>query len=271
MIIIIILELLLVFAMVALMNVTSVEKRFIRAIRQGVITGWSREINEMAFSDTEGGHDLAFIKDEYESVKSFKGMRFRKEALGELADEYISALEECLAVSEENDPAKDYDTFWSRFSQSYGRRVNAIYSIYRGNYGLSFSDEEQNKYAEEIDNILVKGWSLQKTGSIVFHRMHSDSESGTDDNEDSGEEYYYTATVSNDSGYDLKYIDVTVELYDSNGDLIEEISAYAENIKNGEDFELTCYQMVDAEAKSYLISAVECQHEPVKEAPPDTK
>lgn len=252
--VVIVLELALVAALIVFLKSTSVESRFIRAVRHGVTTGWSESVNETQFSDSGAKHDTSFIKDEYDAVKSFKGRRFRDKKLGAIASEYIDALEGCAKAAKENDPAKEYDSFWNGFSQSYGRRVDALYRLYKGDYGLTFDEE---KYSDEIDNILINGWSLEKSGQIEFRREIQKNEPEEGSEEEPTESVYYTATVKNDSGFDLAYFNVTVDLYDKDGKVIEEVSAYCDKIKKGQDFELKCYQTSDAEAETYVISSVE--------------
>ena len=247
-----ILGILALLCLIIVMTLVDVDSRFLRAFDSGIKESWALDNNEIQLKDSEGANDTSFIDAEYDAVKAFRYSTFKDETLGELAAKYISALEGCRSAIEENDPDKDYDTFWSSFSQSYGQRLEAIYDLYTGDYGLEFEDPE---YKEELDEMMLSAWSLKKTADIRFTRVRADeSEEGAEESRT-----VLGATVSNDSGFDLEYINIEVELYDEKGELIETATAYANNIKKGADFDLKCYQTEDAKADSYKITSVSCR------------
>lgn len=245
------------------LNMTDTDSRFIRAVNGAILKSWALENNEVELKDSTAPNDTSFINIEYNAVKNFSKSKFKDKELGNLAAKYISALEGCRSAVKENDPDKDYDQFWSSFSQSYGQRVEALYDLYKGNYCLNFDELESS---EERDEFLLTAWSLKKTAEIKFTRSKKEK-SEDEDEEGSALEAnsVLTATVRNDSGFDLEYINIEVELYDENGELIEETTAYADNVKKDAEFELKCYQIAEGKADSYLITSVSCKRK-VKEA-----
>lgn len=251
--------------MIAL-HLLDVDNRFVRAVNAGMSESWALENNEIQLKDSEAPNDTSFIDIEYNEVKSFKGKKFKNKSLGSLAEKYIAALEGCRTAIEENDPDKDFDKFWGAFSQSYGQRVEAIYDLYNGDYGIELDEVGA---AEELDDLKLSAWSLKKTADIKFTRVKaeekkdeneagSESEAEAESDSDSGLETVLQATVTNDSGFDLEYINIEVELYDEKGGLIETATAYADNIKNKDEFKLRIYQLEETKADAYKITSVQC-------------
>lgn len=252
-----------------------VDSRFVRAVNAGLSESWTLENNEIQLKENKAPYDTSFIDLEYDSVKEFKDKDFRDESLGKLAGEYIAALEGCRTAIKENDPGKDYDKFWGAFSQSYGQRVEAIYDLYSGDYGIEIEDPEEK---EEIDELKLSAWSLKKTADIKFTRVKAEEnktenegegETETETEAGSGLDTALQATVTNDSGFDLEYINIEVELYDEKGELIETATAYAENIKNKAEFDLRIYQTEETKADAYKITSVLCHRK--KEAKPEAE
>ena len=241
-----------------------VDSRFVRAVNAGLSESWALENNEIQLKENKAPYDTSFVDIEYDKVKEFKDKKFRDESLGKLAGEYIAALEGCRTAIKENDPGKDYDKFWGAFSQSYGQRVEAIYDLYSGDYGIEIEDPEAK---EEIDELKLSAWSLKKTADIKFTRVkgeenktenEGEGETETETEAGSGLDTALQATVTNDSGFDLEYINIEVELYDEKGELIETATAYAENIKNKAKFDLSIYQTTETQADAYKITSVLC-------------
>lgn len=261
---IVVLEIALLAALVETLNITSIDNRFIRAMDHGVVAGWQLENGEQELKDSAKTNDTSFIDCEYEAVKAFKGRAFRDEKLGALAADYIKALDGCREAAEKYDPDRNYDKFWGKFSQYYGRRIDAIYKIYRGDFGLRLEGEG---IKDRKNDLMVSAWALEKSGTIEFSRKIEEKkpENGEGDEQTDAEEtdvVCYTATVNNDSGFDLEYINIEVELYDEDNNLIETTTAYADNIKKGKEFKLKCSQTTDTKVASYRVSSIICSIAP---------
>ena len=242
-IMLVILLLAVIVAAVDVWYMTSPDKRFIRSANRGMYKGWDTSAPESSLRDLDLKSDTSFIDAEYDAVKSFKGLKFRDEELGALAAEYIGALEECRRVVKTEDPDKQFKKFWKRFSEPYGRRLRAICNLYKRDYG--FLDEMPEKYNGRLEDILFQAWALNKTEEINFER-------GKNDNE-------LVAKVKNDSGHDLDYIELTIDLFDDKGKRIETVTAYESNIKKDKTFKIRCYESNAGTASEFVIKAINCE------------
>lgn len=234
-----------IVAAVVFFKVSIPDERFIRSANRGMVAGWEKSEPESSLRNKDLKTDVSFIEEEYSAVKPFKRSKFRDQGLGAAAHEYIEALEECHKAIKQCDPAKDFDRFWKRFSVPYGKRLRAIYNLEKGDYG--FLEEVPASYAEDKEELLLQGWALFKTEEIVFDRAK-----GNKKNE-------LTAKVTNDSGHDLDFIELTVDLYNSKGTLAETAIVYKSDIKKDKDFVLHCYETVEGRTQEYVITAINCE------------
>lgn len=244
-ILLVLLSLALIVAAVDFWYMTSADKRFIRSMERGLYAGWEQSEPESSLRNLNLKGDTAFIDAEYKAVRSFRKKKdgFRDKALGDLAEEYISALAECRKVAKEKDPNKNFNGFWKQFSEPYGRRLRAICELYNGGYGLL--EEIPEKYEARMEDILLQGWALNKTEEISFNRGSADNE--------------LVAKVKNDSGHELDYMELTIALYDDKGKKIETVTAYESNIKKNGSFKIRCYESEAGSASEFVITAINCE------------
>lgn len=234
----------LIVAAADLAYLESTDKRFIRYAERGFIAGWDKSAPESTLRDRDLESDTAFIDIEYEAVSRFKGKEFRDENLGEAAAEYIDAVIDCHEVTSEKDPNKNVSKFWESFSEPYGRRIKAFCKLMNGDFG--FLRKLDASYRQDVDELLLQGWALNKTNEIIFnHSSKADNE--------------LQAEVVNDSGHDLEYIDMTVDLYDGKGNYLETVSVYQADIKNNDKFTLHCYEIEAGKTKEFVITAITCE------------
>lgn len=234
-----------IVAAVVFFNVATPDERFIRSANRGMVAGWEKSEPESTLRNVDLETDITFIEEEYAAVRPFRHSKFRDEGLGAAAAEYIEALEECHKAIKENDPADGFNTFWKSFSEPYGRRIRAIYNLEKGNYG--FLEEIPDSYIEDKEELLLQGWALIKTETIAFDRAK-----GNKKNE-------LTAKVTNDSGHDLDFIELAVDLYDKEGKLAETATVYESDIKKGKDVVLHCYETVEGRTHEYVVKAINCE------------
>lgn len=226
-------------------RLVTADARFLRDMSRGLSESWMLESGETELRNRDGEHNTEFVEIEYAAVSKYRNSRFKNNELQALAAQYIDSLEQCRSVAEEKDPDKDFDGFWKEFSQPYGERLTSVYQIYKGDYGLILDDENTSK---EKGDLLAQGWILSKVGDIEFKR--SENEDGV---------ITYTAELKNDSGFDLEFLDLEVELYNGKGKLVESASAYAENIGKGDSVELVFYQSSDKKVTQYRIVSEICK------------
>ena len=248
---------------VALSDVAGTDQRFIRAANRGIYEGLSGGSKEADLREVNANVDLSFIDSEYDAVRSFKKQKFKNGKLGKIAHKYVNALSSCRNVRKANNPRTNYASFWDKFSEPYGRRLLALYKLNKGNYGLTV---DQSEYKDEFGEVLLQGWAIKKAGEIRFERVKATPEETTDQTgqtdiysqTDQTEMTEISAKIRNDSGYALKYMDVTVDLYDAEDNLIETVSAYEENIKKGKKFYLRFYESKENQAEKFVVTAVNC-------------
>lgn len=206
-------------AVYTLMSMISIDRRFTRNVARGVTSGWALEADETQLQ-TEGRiTDTAFIDAEYDAVSEYMNRTYKDDELGILAKEYTSALNDCRKAAKKYDPAADFDSFWAEFSGPYGRRVRALYKLHSGDFGLDLSDDN---YREESEYLLSQGWLLETVSGLKFRSYIKD-----------GVRTFETR-ISNDSGRDIDYLNIDVELLDKDGKATETSSIYLNDIKAGE-------------------------------------
>lgn len=235
---------LLAWAVVVLSGTADVDSRFVRDLDRAMTASWAQKNDEFALQSKKGT-SVDFIELEYSTVSGYKDEKFKNKKLGKLAKTYISSLEACREAAASADPDKDFGKFWEAFSEPYGTRIKSLYDIYKGKYGFSLDDPG---YAKKKDKFLAHGWLLKKVDSIEFSR--TSNEDGTK---------ALKAKVKNDSGFDLKHVNLEVELYDKRGNMRESVTVFAENIKRGEEFELLGYQMSGSKITGYRIVSETCE------------
>ena len=243
---IIILVVLIVAFLVSLSEVVrlaSADSRVIRDLNRSITQSWKNGNAELSLRTPGIKYDTGFIFEEYVVMDEYEGYSFEDKRLGAIVNSYVDSLKKCCDIARKTNPNKDYDKFWEEFSEPYGQRLMALYDLYKVDYGIKFS--EINPKVK--NQLLLQGWALEKAESFSFKRVPD-----TDSKE-------LIASVKNDSGFDIEYIDVNVALYDKDGELSENLSAYAENISRGSDFNLRIYPIKDTEIKQYSVTSVNCK------------
>ena len=96
--------------------------------------------------------------------------------------------------------------------------------------------------------LLAQGWILQKVDGISISRK--ENEDGT---------VTLKAKMKNDSGFDLKYVNLDLELYNKKEKAVEKLSIFAEDIKKGAEFELLGYQLSDSKITGYKVVSERCE------------
>lgn len=238
-----VLSLLLVIELVVAYVINSPSRRFVRCISRGLNNSWACDYNENNLRNKETGWTSDFIDAEYEAVSGFKGDDYDVESLKKDADDYIAAIEGCKSVLEKYKDNDNFDAFWAEFSTYYGQRITALYNIYKGGYGLTF---ETKMAKNNMANICTNAWAIKKSEKIKFEKTSSKKSVPT-----------YTATVKNDSGFNLDYINYEIDLVNKKGKTVDVVSAYASDIKKNDEFSLTFY-VVGGNVKGYRIVNASC-------------
>ena len=236
---------LLIWALALLSREAGTDARFIRDLDRGLTASWAQKNDEFRLQKKEEGMSTGFIDLEYSAVSAYKGQKFRNKKLGKLAQTYIASLEACREAAKAADPNEDFNKFWEAFSEPYGERIKAVYSIYKGKYDLELDD---SSYKKKKNMFLAQGWILQKVDNISISRKENKDGTVT-----------LKAKVKNDSGFDLKYVNLDLELYNKKGKAVEKLSIFAKDIKKGAEFELLGYQLSGSKIDGYKIVSETCE------------
>ena len=234
-----------VWAVGLLSREAGTDARFIRDLDRGLTASWAQKNDEFRLQKKEENMSAGFIDLEYSAVSAYKDQKFRNKKLGKMAKSYITALEACREAAKTADPNEDFDKFWDAFSEPYGQRIRAIYGIYKGKYELELDD---HSYEKKKNMLLAQGWILQKVDGISISRK--ENEDGT---------VTLKAKMKNDSGFDLKYVNLDLELYNKKEKAVEKLSIFAEDIKKGAEFELLGYQLSDSKITGYKVVSERCE------------
>lgn len=228
-----------------LVNSFTGNNRFYRAAARAVEKGWDQELNEYDLQQRDADKNASFFKIEYDAIKSYENLSFSDASAEKIAEEYLTALKECIVIAEKIDPNKDFDKFWNEMSEPYGKRLQALYKIYKKKRN-SFAGAD-NKYPDEFKELVTNGWALNTTKKIKFKKLDEDR---------------YKASIKNTSGYDLVYYDIDVALLDKKGKTLETTNAHVENIKNGERKNLIiCKTKKDVVAYKIISERCETKNE----------
>lgn len=238
----------------ALLTMTNIDRRFTRSVERGLYDGWALDGGELQLQ-TEGRiTDTAFIEAEYEAISEYVHRKYKDDELGHLANEYISALNECRRAAARHDPAKDFDEFWAHFSEPYGRRVKALYAMHTGDFSFLLENEE---YLDEISNIVAQGWLLDSIDSLSFNKVVD------------GDTVVFRTRLLNESGCDIEYLDLEIELLNKKGDVVETSSVYVPEVPADEMMDLK-FISTSPNAARYRIVSEACRfREPVPEEEED--
>ena len=235
--------------LIVLKNMTSVDRRFIREAERGVVEGWESGKADLQLRDQGTVTDTTFIDKELEAVEIFRNKPYQDKELKQLAKRYVNDLRKCKAAARMHDPQPDKDSFWAEFGAPYCDRMMVLRALYTGDYKMGSSWDE---FPEQRDEVMLRGWAVEKARSIRFER--TEGEDGV---------YKFSARLKNDSGVDIAYLNLDVELYDSNDSVAETAEVINENIKDGSEATLVFYYS-GAELSSYRVTYADCTSE-VKE------
>lgn len=212
---------------IVLKSMTSVDRRFIRGLERGVAEGWETGKSDLQLRQDGTVTDTAFLDREYEAVAEFRGKPYQDKELRKLARRYIDDLRKCRAAAEAHDPSEDSEAFWAEFSAPYTDRLVLLRKFHTGDYRMGSSWES---YPEQLSEVMLRGWAVETAESLRF-----------DVTETEGGIKKFTAHIKNNSGLDIAYLNVDIELYDSSDGVVGTAEAVKENIRNGSAAELVFY------------------------------
>jgi hypothetical protein len=227
---------------IALMNMASVDRRYLRSVERGVLDGWNAGRGDLQLRNEGRISDTSFIDAELAAVEEFHNKPYQDKKLKKLAEQYYSALRKCKIAADAHDPDTDSEEFWKEFSVGYTERVLALWKMYNGDYKIGF---RWNSQPDKKRELLFRGWLADTIPKLRFEKTGSSKGIAG-----------YKTVLTNDSGYRIKYINIDVELYDKNGKMIDTAEVYREDIEDGKSVNLGFYH-AGKKVRSYRIANVD--------------
>ena len=237
--------------LIILKNMTSADRLFIRAVERGVASGWEEGKADLQLKERGRITDTSFISIELENVEDFRNKAYKDKGLGRLAGRYISALKECSTVAATYDPVNDSDEFWKHFSAPYTERLIVLRKLYTGDYAMGNTWDD---FPEVRDEVLLRSWVAEMAGSLRFKREETEGSNK------------FVASLKNDSGVDIDYLNIDINLYNKDDKLAATAEVIKENIKDGQEVQLEFYYS-GKKLSAYRISSVDC----IAAEPPEEK
>lgn len=240
---------------VTLLSITNIDRRFTRSVERGLYDGWSLSINETQLQSAGRITDTGFIDKEYEAISEYVHRKYTDDDLGHLANEYISALNDCRHVAQQHDPEKDFDDFWTYFSDPYARRVKALYGLYKGDYNFMLDNEQ---FRSQISGLIAQGWLLESVEGLKFSNVTV------------GNNLVFSSRLTNESGRDIEYLNLDIELLDKKGNVAETSSVYVTDIRDGGMMNLR-FLSTSGKAVKYRVVSEACQFRDLAEKDIETE
>lgn len=228
--------------LIILKNMASSDRMFIRAVERGVAAGWEESKADLQLKERGRITDTSFIQVELENVEDFRNKAYKNKELGRLAGRYISALKECSLAAQTYDPADDSGEFWKHFSEPYTERLLVLRKLYTGDYAMGNS---WDNYPEALDEVLLRSWVAETAGSLRFKAAESEGPKK------------FVASFKNDSGVDIAYLNIDINLFDKEDKLAATAEVVKEDIKDGQEVQLEFYYG-GKKLSAYRINAVDC-------------
>lgn len=232
---------------IVLKTMTSVDRRFIRGVERGVAEGWAANNSDLQLKDQGKITDASFIETEYAAVKEFRNKAYKDKELKKLVKRYIGDLRKCREAVSAHDPSADSEAFWADFAEPYTDRLIVLRKLFLGDFNMGSSWDEYPDYRDEV---LFRGWVAETASGLVFKREAVENSIDI-----------FKASFKNDSGYDIQYINLDIELFDSKDKTIGVAEVYAENISDDSTEELIFY-FNSKNIDSYRIIGVDCKAVP---------
>lgn len=226
-----------------LLTLTSIDRSFPRYVEHALYDEWDLSEGDMQMQTTGRITDTRFIDLELDAISEYANKSYKDDDLSRIAHEYITALKECQTAASEHDPVAEPDAFWKAFSGPYGRRLKAIYKLHNGDFHFSLN---KKKYEAQSAYILAQGWLLTATDNIKFTKTGS------------GDTAFFDASLQNDSGLGIEYLNIDVELLDNAGKVKETSSVYIRNVESGDNMRLR-FMSTSSAVNRYRIVSETCK------------
>lgn len=201
---------------------------FIKDLQKGLESRWSiasDNVLSMTTDELKAYYEQS-VNSELDIIEKYQNEKFEDRKLQEIVIQYINLLKD----SKEVIPYLNTDmvTFSQDWDMIYKKRSQMI-SSFHSDFGLTVSEEYESTLNDfiSISNIVTQQESQKDTidnwvKSIVFEQV-----------DDSHGYQKYQATVENTTGFNFEYINLSINLIDTDGVVVQTVYSSFQNISAG--------------------------------------
>lgn len=211
------------------------DKAFLEDFKQGLYNRWDFT-NDSANESIETAEYYKILADkELEKISKYKNEKFKDSDLQEQAIKYINILNKSKDFDDQTYLSHAYTTELNNtnpYTKLYKERYILIDNIVK-KYNIKFDDKYKESYAE-----------VKKATSDVIKNAEKDSKIKTiveNLSFEKKDDSYYEAIAENNSGYNISDLDLSINLLNSDGIVVDTTNDYIQNIENGQKFLVKIY------------------------------
>lgn len=208
------------------------DKAFLEDFKQGLYDRWD-------YKDEDGDEVPESFKKaidkELNILSKYTDKKFKDSTLQEYAIKYINILKKSKSFDDET-----YKRYYLLYDED---KENDYYKLYVERTGLI--KDIVKKYKVKIDDKHQKSYNeLMNDNSKAVKDAEKDSKiKAIVDNLsfDKKDDSYYEAIAENNSGYNISNLDLSINLLNSDGVVVDTTNDYIQNIENGQKFVVKIY------------------------------
>lgn len=211
------------------------DKAFLEDFKQGLYNRWDFT-NDSANESIETTEYYKILADkELEKISKYKDKKFKDSTLQEYAIKYINILNKSKSFDDET-----YERYYLLYDED---KTNDYYKLYIertslikdivGEYKIKFDKKHEEDYKDIINNNSKAVKDAEKDSKIKAIVENLSFEKKDDS--------YYEAIAENNSGYNISDLDLSINLLNSDGIVVDTANDYIQNIENGQKFLVKIY------------------------------
>lgn len=194
----------------------TVDEKFVDSLTEGLEARWT--LTDASGDDYTTDQFNKYLEAELNKIESYKNEKFENKQLKEQADLYIDSLEQTKDITKYID--EDVAQFNQMYSPIYSQRILALQEINNID-SLEFQNADDQK---SLDDMLDEA-KLIKSVTDLTKSIHFEKTNEDDDPEYDIYSADYIAKVKNDTSYSFDYYNLTINLLDKDGVVLEQTYA----------------------------------------------
>ncbi|MCJ0537649.1 FxLYD domain-containing protein [Enterococcus cecorum] len=211
------------------------DKAFLEDFKQGLYDRWDFSNDSVNENIEIPEYYKALSDKELDKISKYKNEKFKDSDLHEQAIKYINNLNKSKTFDTQDYLSHEYSTTLNSanpYTKLYKERVMMINNIVK-----KYNIKIDSKYKEDYTNIknfasdaIKDAEKESKINEIVDNLSFENKSKG-----------YYEAVVENNSGYSFDSINISINLINSDGVVVDTRSDFIQNIENGQKFLIKFY------------------------------